>query len=627
MSTSHTISTLKLYGNDTGKEFAIIADDNFVHFKSEFEKTLIDNVYISHEGEDKNLSTKLTEIQDSVSDEVARATAKEDEIKADLDSQMAAETSARLVKDADLQTQISENKTAAELSIASTQAVLTDLINQETDRAMAKEDSLQASIDSEATRASDAEASLSSRIDSEVSRATTAEQIITASVVTEKNRAMAKEAQLEDRIAAEEIARLAKDAELEARDSEIDIALQNEIDRAKQAESDEVARATAAEASLANALAVETSRAVQKEAQLENTLNNVISNIDPVALDSLTEIVARMNEVDSSAYQRISTIEAYIKQVFDLESLYPLTVTDMAQVTYAISSHAQVFPDEQPPVYCAPGGWGFKNATPGKINWYFASQSTEEHKTLEDYSGFYAKVRLISVASLPFFNIYTKPKGDGTDASSWYGSRRTFVFRSDHGINAGDEVLMYYGADLPATYPDIPHIQLVLDPGSSNGSDDLSQEFQFISFATNSAAAVDSVDLCAKAFIYGDGKHTHIQLYSEPPPPSVNVVINTTPGAYPTELWASITTEPNGLGDVVWSQGVEKYLNPGPITNVVTSLPTGVQLYFNAWDTFGDGWNGATYSVAKEDGTIVSDNDGLSPSESGELAGSFGFQL
>ena len=627
MSTSHTISTLKLLGKDTGKEFAIVADDNFVHMRSEFDKTLIDNLYISHEGEDKNLSTKLTEIQDSVSDEVARATSKEDELKMDLDSQIATESSARLVKDADLQTQVTDNKASAELAIASTQAVLTDLITQETDRATSSEVSLQASIDAEVTRASAEEADLSSRIDSEVSRATTSEQIITASVLTEKNRAIAKEAFLEDRINVEEAARLAKDDELAARDSEINIALQNEITRAQQAETDEVARATAVEDSLANALAVETSRAVQKEAQIESTLNNVISNIDPAALDSLTEIVNKINEVDSSAYQRISTIEAYIKQAFDLESLYPLTVADMAQTTFAISSHAQVFPDEQPPMYCEPGGWGFKNETPGKINWYFASQSVDQHKTLEDYSGFYAKVKLNSVTSLPFFNIYTKPKGDGTDASSWYGSRRTYVFRSDHGMNAGDEVMMYYGSDLPATYPDIPHVQLILEPGSSNGSGDLSQEFLFISFATNSAADVNAVDLCAKAFVYGDGKHTHIQLYSEPPPPSHDVTITTTPGAYPTELWASITTEPDGLGDVIWSQGVEKFSNSGPLTNVVATVPTGVQLYFNAWDSWGDGWNGATYSITKEDGTIVSDNNGLSPSESGELAGSFAFQL
>jgi len=53
MPISHTVSTLKLLGNDTEKEFSIIADDSFVHMRSEFDKTLIDNLYISHEGEDK----------------------------------------------------------------------------------------------------------------------------------------------------------------------------------------------------------------------------------------------------------------------------------------------------------------------------------------------------------------------------------------------------------------------------------------------------------------------------------------------------------------------------------------------------------------------------------------------
>jgi hypothetical protein len=43
----------------------------------------------------------------------------------------------------------------------------------------------------------------------------------------------------------------------------------------------------------------------------------------------------------------------------------------MTQTTFAISSHAQVFPDEQAPEYCEDGGWVFKNETPGKINWYY----------------------------------------------------------------------------------------------------------------------------------------------------------------------------------------------------------------------------------------------------------------
>jgi len=460
-------------------------------------------------------------------------------------------------------------------------------------------------------------------------RATTRENILAASVETEKNRAIAKEAFLEDKLSTEEVARADADAELLVKIDTNASGLQDEIARATAAEEQESRRAMSAEATLQAAIDTETARAMTKENAIETTLNNVISNIDPAALDSLSEIVQRMSEVDSSAFHRISTIEAYIKQAFDLESLYPLTVTDMKQEVFAISSHAQVFPDEQPPTYCEPGGWKFTNTEAGKINWYFVAQDNTQHKTLEDYSGFYAQVKLDSIVSLPFFNVYTKPKGDGTDASSWYGSRRTYVFPSDHGVQPGEDVLMYFGADLPATYPDMKHVQLVLDPGSSNGSDDPSQEFLFIAFSTNSGAVLNGVNICAKAFIYGDGKHTHIQLYSEPPPPStMDLLITTTPGTWPSELWSSISTEYGHTGDIVWAQGPAKFLNPGPLTDYAVTVPTGVELFFNAMDTYGDGWNGATFSIRNAStGDVIIDNNGLSPNEAGELAGSFAFQV
>jgi hypothetical protein len=52
------------------------------------------------------------------------------------------------VKDADLQTQVTDNKASALLAISSTQSVLTDLLSQETDRAVASEMGIQTSLDS-----------------------------------------------------------------------------------------------------------------------------------------------------------------------------------------------------------------------------------------------------------------------------------------------------------------------------------------------------------------------------------------------------------------------------------------------------------------------------------------------
>jgi len=625
-STIKDVSTIRIVGKDTGKIFKITADDDKVHLSSEFEKTLIDNLYFHHDGEEKHLSTHLTGIQVSVSDETQRATSKENELKADYEEQLTVEKELRLVKDSDLQSQIVANKAHHDTVLVATQTVLTGLIETETDRATARESEISDSVAQERDRAEQVENALQADLTAESARATTSESIITASVLTEKNRAIAQESQLTESLATEVSDRIAKDVELDAKDTELTQALNNEITRASASEQSEEVRAKAAEQLLNDNLMFEINRAQTREASLQNTINNIISNVDPAALDSLTEIVQKMNEVDSSAYSRIYVLEEYLKQVFDLESLYPLKVSDMAQLIFDIATHAQIFPDEQAPSYCEGGGWKYINDAPGKINWYFVGQGVDEHKTLEDYSGLYAKVKLDSVDSLPFFNIYTKAKGDGSDAGSWYGSRRTFVFPANHGLTSGDECLMYYGTDIQASYSDIPHIQLVLDNGSSNGTDDDSQELFTVAFATNSAAVVNSVNLCAKAFIVGDGKHTHIELTSSPPPPSTQISITTTPGAYPTELWASITTGEDGTGDVVWSQGTSKFVNSGPLPNITTTVPTGQQLYFNAYDTWGDGWNGATYSVTRvSDGTVLSDNGGMSPNESGELSGSFSF--
>jgi len=73
---------------------------------------------------------------------------------------------------------------------------------------------------------------------------------------------------------------------------------------------DEVTRATDAESTLASNLAAEVTRATTAEANittayqaadtsLQNQINNIISNVDPAALDSLTEIVAAFQDADT----------------------------------------------------------------------------------------------------------------------------------------------------------------------------------------------------------------------------------------------------------------------------------------------------------------------------------------
>lgn len=117
-----------------------------------------------------------------------------------------------------------------------------------------EEAGLKSQIDAEQSRAEAAELDLQTQIDDEFTRADAAEQAIANSVITEANRAIAAEVQLSSDISAE------------------------------------VIRATAA------------------ETNLQSQINNVLSNIDPAALDSLTEVVAAFQSADNDIYAAISAL-------------------------------------------------------------------------------------------------------------------------------------------------------------------------------------------------------------------------------------------------------------------------------------------------------------------------------
>ena len=148
-----------------------------------------------------------------------------------------------------------------------------------------------ADVDAEEARAIAAEGVLTTDLASEVSRATTAEGVLTADLASEVSnrvadvdaeeaRALAAEADLAAAIAAEEARALAAEGVLDAA-----------IDA-------EEVRAMAAEGVIAGNLADEIARAIAAEGGLQTQIDNVLSNVDPTALDSLTEIVAAFQAAD-----------------------------------------------------------------------------------------------------------------------------------------------------------------------------------------------------------------------------------------------------------------------------------------------------------------------------------------
>ena len=143
---------------------------------------------------------------------------------------------------------------------------------------------LQSAIDAEETARIAGDSSLSTAISNEVARATAAEAVNAAAVVTEKDRAEAVEAGLR--------------ADVNTNTGNISSNL--------GAINTERTRALAAELVNANAISAETTRATAAEGllttnltALEGVVDNILSNEDASALDSLTEIVTAFQSADS----------------------------------------------------------------------------------------------------------------------------------------------------------------------------------------------------------------------------------------------------------------------------------------------------------------------------------------
>jgi len=242
----------------------------------------------------------------AIANETTRATTAE----ADLQSQINTEVAARIAGDNALDTRLTteegnvdnlQSDLADEISRATAaEAVLTQGLADEVTRATAAEAANAQSIQDEITARAVADtqvrtdmtalinsgdaatlASAKANDDLLIGDATvdgTASNTVTDRIATAKAEAIAD---ADASVAAEQAAREAADSDLQAG-----------LDA-------EIARATAAEGVLTTNLAAEVTRATGEESRIEAKVDNIISNTDPAALDSLTEIVDAFQSVDS----------------------------------------------------------------------------------------------------------------------------------------------------------------------------------------------------------------------------------------------------------------------------------------------------------------------------------------
>ncbi len=281
---------------------------------------------------DDALSASIITNATAISNEVSRATTKESTIEANL----ASETTARQGADTTLQTNIT-NESAARVSADNAlDARMTtaegDITQLETDLAAeisttdGEVTALQNSVSAEVTRATAAEEANAQGLAAEISARAIADNAVRsdlgADIVAGDNATLVSAQSHDDLLIGDNsvdgtggntitarIATAKSGAEsVAAADAAAKVLV--EKTRAETAESGLQSQITSNDgeiSTLQSDLTSEVSRATSEESRIESKLDNVISNTDSAALDSLTEIVAAFQQADTDMGALISS--------------------------------------------------------------------------------------------------------------------------------------------------------------------------------------------------------------------------------------------------------------------------------------------------------------------------------
>ena len=148
-------------------------------------------------------------------------------------------------------------------------------------------------------------------------------------------------------------------------------------------------------------------------------------------------------------------------------------------------------------------GWYFSKSAVGtdKFNIYYWSEGNKTRTTAE-LTTLKAVVSIDnyqSGASLPYFSVYTKPKGDGTDAEPWYHARRNYTFTTSQDLELGQRIEIF-AKENPEKKEGLRHLQF--NNISDNGSFSENDEILYIVFSTdstapqNTAILIESLGMC-----------------------------------------------------------------------------------------------------------------------------------
>ena len=177
---------------------------------------------------------------------------------------------------------VSSSNVSKSVKVSTLEAPLKQYSRDKADEALA---SAQSEINSEESRALAAEASLQSQISAEVS----SRQAAISSESSARSAALsAEQSSRASAISAEQSSRASSVA-----------SLQSQIDS-------ESTRAQSAESSLSSAISSESSSRQSAVSSLQSQINNIITNVDPSAIDSFAELIQEFQNADGDIYDAIT---------------------------------------------------------------------------------------------------------------------------------------------------------------------------------------------------------------------------------------------------------------------------------------------------------------------------------
>ncbi|MGI9446783.1 MAG: hypothetical protein ACR2NI_03905, partial [Pirellulales bacterium] len=152
-----------------------------------------------------------------------------------------------------------------------------------------------------------------------------------------------------------------------------------------------------------------------------------------------------------------------------------------------LNTETSLFADGEHPVRDPDGraGWRYTNTTGNKINWYLWSEVQHQDYSLSQFDGIYMVIEIKTQGSMPYWTVYTKPQGDGNDAS-WFRSRINY---SDEAASAALQAgrYLFHSSNLDVTGIE-PSLQRVSLPVGFNtvGLQGADEELWLMALSTSS---------------------------------------------------------------------------------------------------------------------------------------------